>query len=295
MSAIATHHKLIKKIKDEKFEEEKLQQYVLLIQIGAKDFQAAVVDSDDNRLIFFEDYVFNEVNSADELFQALQILFDAHEYLKAGFWKEVRISFKNTKFVQVPSGLFEESAAARYLSFNAAIDTQETVAWCRQNSTEAVTIFAVHTPTLTWLKSVYQRTHINLYHQSAALIEGSMKSGVGANQKPLLIYVDRFKLHIMYMADGKLIYYNQFLIRQFADYVRYIMQVMKAMELDQETAPVVLWGYIGKNSPHYQEFIKYVRNVSFGPRPSHLKFGYLFDDIQEHHFFDLYAITLLPA
>jgi len=35
---VATHHKLIKKIKDEKFDEEKLQQYVLLAQIGAKDF-----------------------------------------------------------------------------------------------------------------------------------------------------------------------------------------------------------------------------------------------------------------
>ena len=88
MSSIATRHKLIKKIKDEKFDEEKLQQYVLLTQIGAKDFQAAVIDSDDNRLIFFEDYVFNEVSSQAELQEALQSLFDSHEYLLDGFWKK---------------------------------------------------------------------------------------------------------------------------------------------------------------------------------------------------------------
>ena len=68
---------------------------------------------------------------------------------------------------------------------------------------------------------------------------------------------------------------------------------MKAMGMDQATSRVVLWGYIGNNSPHYQEFIKFVRNVSFGARPKHLKFGYLFDEMQDHHFFDLYSLSLL--
>ena len=99
MSSIATRHKLIKKIKDEKFDEEKLQRYVLLTQIGAKDFQIAVVDSDDNRLIFFEDYVFSEVSTQAELNVALQSLFDSHELLLAGFWKEIRVSIKNNKFI----------------------------------------------------------------------------------------------------------------------------------------------------------------------------------------------------
>jgi hypothetical protein len=105
--------------------------------------------------------------------------------------------------------------------------------------------------------------------------------------------VDRFKLHILAVNDGKLAYYNQFLIKQFSDYVKYIMLVMKGLNMDQNTSEVILWGYIGKNSPHYQEFVKYVRNVNFGGRPSYLKFGYLFDEVQEHHFFDLYSIHLL--
>jgi hypothetical protein len=71
------------------------------------------------------------------------------------------------------------------------------------------------------------------------------------------------------------------------------MLVMKTLNLDQQTSKVHLWGYIGKNSPHYHEFIKYVRNVVFGQRPTHLAFGYLFDDVQEHQYFDLYAINLI--
>lgn len=297
MSSVTTRHKLIKKIKDEKFDEEKLQRYILLTQIGAKDFQVAVVDGDDDRLIFFEDYVFNDVNSQKDLQEALEALFDAHEYLQAGFWKEVKVSIKNNKFVQVPASLFIESAAAEYLSFNAVIDKgKESIQTCRNVKTEAVTIFALQNEMLAWLNRIYVNTSVSIYHQSAALIEGVLASAAASDEsKPLYVYVDRFKLHILYAKGGKLIYYNQFLIKQFSDYVKYIMLVMKAMGLDQETSQVVLWGYIGKNSPHYQEFFKFVKNVGFGNRPHHLKFGYLFDEVQEHHFFDLYSLSLLHA
>jgi hypothetical protein len=295
LSSIATRHKLIKKIKDEKFDEEKLHRYILLTQIGAKDFQAAVIDSDDNRLIFFEDYVFSDVNSPAGLQEALQVLFEAHEYLSAGFWKEVRISIKSNKFIQVPASLYIPAVAEEYLRFNAVVDGDtEITESCHNIASDAVTLFALRKDMLNWLKKVYVNTTIHLFHQSAALIEGVLATTKGENQ-PLYVYVDRFKLHVLHVQHGKLIYYNQFQIRQFADYVKYIMLVMKAMGLDQANSRVVLWGYIGKNSPHYEEFIKYVRNVSFGDRPSYLKFGYLFDEVQEHHYFDLYSLYLLTA
>jgi hypothetical protein len=296
LSTVATRHKLIKKIKDEKFDEEKLHRYVLLAQIGAKDFQTAVIDSEDNSLIFFEDYVFSEVNSQDDLQSALQSLFESHEYLTAGFWKEVRISIKNNKFIQVPGSLFLEDAAAEYLTFNAALDTEkESVLTCRNSKTDAVTVYAVQQDMLAWLKKIYANTTVRLVHQSTALIEGVLTLSKSRQPMPLYVYVDRFKLHILFVKDGQLMYYNQFLIKQFTDNVKYIILVMNAMGLKQETNPVVLWGYIGKNSPHYQEFVKYVRNLFFGERPKYLKFGYMFDEVQEHHFFDLFSVYLLSA
>jgi hypothetical protein len=140
---------------------------------------------------------------------------------------------------------------------------------------------------------LYPGCPVRFIHQSASLIEGVLDFAKGSNRNPIYIYVDRFKLHIISVSGGKLIYYNQFVIRQFADYVKYIMLVMKALNMDQNTSQVILWGYIGKNSPHYHEFYKYIQNVTFGTRPSHLKFGYLFDEVQEHHFFDLYSMNLL--
>ncbi len=294
MSTIATRHKLIKKIKDEKFDEEKLHQYTLFVQLGTKDIQTAVIDNDDDRLIFFEDYVLSDVNSPDELNTAVKALFESHENLTAGFWKEVRLSIKNNKFIQVPGSLFLEEAAAEYLAFNAVVDpARETIRYCKNSRTDAVTVYAVQNELIQFLDKVYANTNVHIVHQSATLIEGVLAYATGKDNQPLFVYVDRFKLHILFIKDGRLVYYNQFLIKQFTDYAKSIMLVMNAMGLNQETNPVVLWGYIGKNSPHYQEFVKYIRNVSFGDRPKNIKFGYLFDEVQDHHFFDLFSIHLM--
>ncbi len=287
-------YKLIKKIKDDRFDEENLHQYRLLIQLGVRDFQIAVVAESDHRLLFFEDYVLGDIHSHNELLQSLKSLFEAHPILHAGFWKEVKISVKNNKFAQLPESLFEPSSSQDYLKFNAPIEPQiETAVSCINHTIHTITVFAIQNDLLKWLNEIYQNTLVTFFHQSTALIEGVLAYSLNVSDLPLYIYIDRFKLHIISVDKGQLIYYNQFAIKQFSDYVKYIMLVMRGLDMDQQTSKIILWGYIGKNSPHYAEFVKYVRNVNFGSRPSHLGFGYMFDEVQEHHFFDLFSLDLL--
>lgn len=295
MQTAAANYKVIKKVKDDRFDEDLLHQYSLLIQTGPKDFQLAVVDSKENRLLVLEDYAMSNVQSHGELLAALKELFDAHALLKAGFWKEVKVGIKNNKFCQIPESLFLEKNTSNYLKLNATLDeTKEKVLWCKNAGLNSVTVFSVQNDLHDWLETIYQNTAHHFFHQSAALIEGIAQQ-YNLSDNPLYVYVDRFKLHILSASEGKLIYYNQFPIKQFSDYVKYIMLVLNSLNMDQQTSEIVLWGYIGKNSPHYQEFVKYIRNVSFGDRLKHLKFSYLFDEVQEHQFLDLYSLQLLNA
>ncbi|MEI9920736.1 MAG: DUF3822 family protein [Bacteroidota bacterium] len=293
MQTATLGYKLIRKIKDEKFEEENLHQYSLLIQLGARDFQTCVVN-ESNRVVLLEDYVFNDVGSPEEQVAIVKELYDAHPLLMAGFWKNVTFSIKSNKFVQVPAQLFVETSAAEYLKFNARIEPEhDQILYCQNSSIDSVTVYVAPKPLYDWLTTIYKNASLKFIHQSTALIEGVLSVASKQKASPLYLYVDRFKMHILAAKDGQLIYYNQFPIKHFADYVKYIMLVLTALGMDQRTSQVVMWGYIGKNSPHYHEFIKYIRNVSFGDRPKRLSFGYLFDELQEHHFFDLYSIHLL--
>ncbi len=294
MQSTAIGYKLIKKIKDDRFDEENIHQHDLLIQLSVRDLQIAIVDCSDGKVLLFEDYVLGDLNSHQELQSLFQTLFESHPVLQAGFWNSVKVSIKNNKFVQVPNSLFVEEAAAEYLKFNAQVDQEkEVVIFCHNSAIDAITIFAVQKDLVNWLKGIYTNTKIQLVHQSSSLIAGTLQYAGETQKSRLYIYVDRFKLHIINIANGKLIYYNQFAIKQFSDYVKYIMLVMKGLGMDQQTGEIVLWGYIGKSSPHYQEFAKYIRNITFGARPTSLKFGYIFDEVEPHHFFDLFSVQLL--
>lgn len=293
MQATELSYKLIKKIKDERFDEDKIHEYALLINIGTRDFQVGVVDLSNNWFLLLEDYVFPNVSSQQQLIETLDQLFESHPFLKAGFWKQIKVSLKNQSFVQVPQALYSEDSLSDYLKFNSQINKdQEYFIPVSLKSTQAVTVFAIHKDLKGWIEKTYPGNSPIFIHQSAALIEGIMDSAKKRTDNPLYIYVDRFKLHALSAHHGKLIYYNQFAIKQFADYVKYIMLVMKSLNMDQKTSQVVLWGYIGKNSPHYLEFYKYINNVLFGNRPDHFQFSYFFDEVQDHHFFDLYSIHL---
>ena len=294
MQSTSLQYKLIRKTKDELFDEEFIHQYHLLLNIGTRDFQILVIEPGGNKVLLLEDFVLPSLTSNEELIHILDHLFDSHAFLKAGFWKKIKVAIKNHKFVQVPQALFAEDSIGDYLKFNAAIDpSRETLLYTKNERAQAVTVFAINNELKNWLSKVYPSNQPTISHQSAALIEGTMDYAKSRTDSPLYIYVDRFKLHIVACTGDQLIYYNQFAIKQFSDYIKYIMMVMKSLNMDQQSSQIVLWGYIGKNSPHYHEFYKYINNVTFGGHPGYLKFSYVFDEVQEHHFFDLYSIHLL--
>jgi hypothetical protein len=287
-------HKLIRKIKDDLFDEENIDQYHLLINIGTRDFQLLVIEPQDNKVLLMEDFVLPGITSNEELLRILDQLFDSHAFLKAGFWKKIKVAVKNQKFVQVPEELFSEDSTAEYLKFNATVDSSKEECLSSVNpKANAVTAFAINSDLKNWLEKIYPNNPPTFTHQSAALIEGTLHYAQGRDDTPLYIYVDRFKLHILACEGGKLLYYNQFAIKEFSEYIKYIMLVLKSLDMDQKSSQVVLWGYIGKNSPHYHEFYKYISNVTFGDEPEYLNFGYVFDEVPEHQYFDLYSIHLI--
>ena len=294
MATATLQYKLLKKIKDDRFDEEQIHQYKLLLNIGSRDLQTCVIDSKDNRVLLMEDYIFPTFVPQDEMVPLFDQLFDNHPVLNAGFWGQIKIGFKNQKFIQVPSALYVEDAKEEYLQFNANLKLEkEKVFQVLNERSDAISVFSVPTSLVDWFNHHYPNNPPVFIHQSAALIEGAMQYASTQKGNPLFIYIDRFKLHIISCKDGKLIYYNQFVIKQFSDYVKYIMLVFKSLQIDQQSSKVILWGYIGKNSPHFQEFYKYIQNVTFGDRPNYLQFGYLFDEIQDHHYFDLLSLYLI--
>lgn len=294
METAAVSYKLIKKLKDkEKFDVDNLHHYSLLLQIGARDLQVSVVDTRNNRCLFLEDYVLAKVESYQQLVDLLKQLFDNHHFLQAGFWKSVKVSYKSAKFTQVPSSLFVPEALYEYLKLNCKVDpAREKFLYYKSIRSDAITVFAIPNKIYNWINERYPNTEVGFVHQSASLVEGILHYAKSHPQYEVFLYIDRFKIHVITLKDQKLEYYNQFIIKQFSDYIRYIMLVMNGLNKDQKKSDVVMWGYVGRQSSHYNEFHKYIKNIAFGDRADYLKFSYIFDEVQDHHYMDVYSLHL---
>ena len=293
MEKTRTRYKLIKRVKDEKFDIEKLGSYILSIQIGVRDLQLSVVDGQENRCLFLEDFVLAPIHSASELLEVLKDVWEEHHFLSAGYWKNIKVCVKNQKFSQVPASLFIPEAASDYLAVNCKFDpSEDKVMYYKSLKSEVITVFSFNKSIIEWINSHYPNLNVGYIHQSSALIEGVLQYSRSHKNITMYLYVDRFKLHLLTLKKNGLEYYNQFNIKNFDDYIKYIVLVIKGLRQEQKSSNVVMWGYIGKQSKHYNEFRKYIKSISFGDRPDYFKFGYDFDEIQDHHYFDLYSSFL---
>ena len=101
-----TDYKLTSKVKDESFSIDELHNYNLYLNIGYESFEFCAVKNDNNKCILLEEYTLSKINNDDDLLAELKKIWESHHLLIAGFWKKVRVSFKNQRTLCTSSSLF---------------------------------------------------------------------------------------------------------------------------------------------------------------------------------------------
>lgn len=280
------------KIKDQTFDVEQLHRYTLSLSVGIRDFQLCVVDGMTSKVLLAEDYSFNGVNTVNGRIKAIHHLYDTHHVLKAGFWKNIKISLKTHKFTLVPTELFIPSAKEDYLVVNTEIKPSiDEVLYYKHVQSDISNVFLSDKRLINWFTKVYPTQKLVFVHQGSAFIEGILRHNDLHHEKSIYGLFDRGILHLVAMEKKSLLYYNQFAIKDGDDMLKYSMLVFKELGLDQGKTKFLLWGTLKSNSKHVATLEKYIRNISFGSKPSFLKFSYSFDEIPDHQFFDLYNIA----
>ena len=145
MNTTTAPYKLIKEIKDEKFDVDHIQHYNISIQMGIRDLQICIIDTRDNKCLLLEDIVLGKFDSYLELVEGLKILFDDHQLLKVGFWKTVKISIKASKYTFIPESLFDHKSLESYLSANCQVDSQsESFLYYMHTKSKTVNVFSIN-------------------------------------------------------------------------------------------------------------------------------------------------------
>lgn len=285
--------RLLKKIKDPKFEIDRLDVYSLSLYLGNADFQVLIIDTEINQCVLLEDYVFDSKLNDEEKTAAIKIIFDDHHLLLANFWKSISLIIKNKVFSFVPITLFNEDKIDGYLKINAAfIPSQEEVMLTNHKQQGFVNVFCVPKSIVELTSKIYPGKKINFIHQSSTLINGVVaKSKQG--QKDIVIYIDRFGLHVIIADTKNLVFYNQYEINKFDDYIKFIKLVANELNLNLKQERITLYGFLGNNTPHFKKLKEALPQLTLGNRPDNFKFGYVFDEVLDHQYFDLFSTDTL--
>src|SRR6188508_2006028 len=177
ISEVTVRYKLSNSIKDStRFETDNLAKYHLSFQVNFELFRICVIDSETNRCLLLEDYSLSNIYSTADLLEQLDMLFEDHVLIKAGFWKSITVGIKNTQFSLVPESLFEKDYLKEYLSLNTMLDKEpdEEYHYFEQKNTAAVNVFATNEHLTNWFNAMYPLKQIRIVHHTAPMIEGIM-------------------------------------------------------------------------------------------------------------------------
>lgn len=286
-------YKLTRKIKDSKFDVDSLQNYCLSLQIGIRDFEICITDTSDQRCMLLESFVLQDVSTINTRLQVLAQLFENHHLLMAGFWKEIKVSLKSHKFSLIPASHFLKESIGEYLSLNCQVNPNVDGEYFHfHRASKVVNAYAADKRLINWIRSLYPKKEVSFVHQGSALIEGILRYDEYAREKTVYCIQDKSVLHAFVSHNHKLLYYNQFSVKNAKEFVKYVLMVFKEFGLNQKTQRIVLWGTLSSQSEQYSMLKKYVANVNLGSRPSYLNLNYQFDEVPEHQHFDLFSVYL---
>ncbi len=280
----------IKKVKSSKFNVDQLSQYHLCFLLGKQHFKFCIVDSKSNSCLLLEDYLLGSNDQPKEILDTLKVLFEGHHLLNAGFWKSVKLAFVSPKSVLVPVILFDKDAMGEYLSLNCQLEPNEDFYYYKHHNNKIVNVFAVDSRVVDWFRTLYPNLNLHLLHHGSALIEGLPRQEDITRLKGMSLFVNIDSVDILIHEYDQLLYYNQFPFNSADEFINYVMIAMNQLGLDPNMSKVQVWGNIDNQSEYFKNLYKFIRNVSFGKRPSMLKFTFEFDEIAEHQYFDLMGL-----
>ena len=277
------------KVKDESFSIDDLQHYNLYLNIGDESFEFCVVKTETNKCLMLEEFSFN---SSDDSSKVLQKIWDEHHFLKAAFWKKIKVSFKNQTFNFIPNSLYSKEHNEDYVNFTSDFNSdKDAIGVYKHISFSGINVFTYSKSVLEFLNKIYPKHKIEVVHQSSSLIEATFR-GKFEHEKRVLLNVEKSNISITVVNKNELIYHNRFMITSSEDFIYYIMLVYKELNLDVEKDTLMIFGEITPNSPLYDAIHKYIRFSNFGKRPKFLNFSYHFDEVFDHKFLSTYAIHL---
>ena len=158
----------------------------------------------------------------------------------------------------VPKNLFEEKLSLDYLKFNSKLLKDDYPA---NDIIEEIGAVNVYLPYVNVNNYVIEKFgSFNYYHYSTILIKKLIKHN---SSRDLALYanIELNNFQVLILKNRKLIYYNNFDIKEKEDILYFILFVMEQNKIDCNNYKLLLLGDIRKESDTYKLLKKFINNI----------------------------------
>lgn len=273
---------------DETYDTNITSSYFLSIQVDLDGFSFSTLDPVRNKYIQFKSFSFGKI-TPEELPNLTERIIEQNELLNLPY-KRVFILLPSPYSTLVPSGLFQEKEAGKWLTFTHQLPPEQKIIHTNMKMADACNIFAVPAKMADLFRRQFPEPRF--FHQYVPMAETRLaisRPGAGRNQAIINLQKKYFDLVILEKNNLKLC--NSFEINSEEDLIYYTLFVFEQLQLSPSGTEVQVIGSHTDFKKIKQALGKYIKHVKQPGLPGGFQYSYLFKEIPGYRFHNLLSMA----
>jgi hypothetical protein len=259
----------------------------LLINIGTRKLQYAVIDKVRDELKAIAEYELPEINSLNDLIFAIDQLPETKREFKYPYNK-IKVSFDSYKYTFIPEVMFETVNEHEYSKFINP-SASDLILSNRIKSAQIRNIFAIDASFNAALNHIFHKPRI--YNQASSFIEGIKKTNPDKTNNCLFVDFQTGHIQIAFLKNSELVIYNILECINADEFNYFLLNAIEVLALDLSSTKLILSGQIAiENDENYQRILKYFKSPEFADSKLLFSHPELFNAIDPHIYFSLFSI-----
>lgn len=234
----------------------------LSVQVSLTGLSFLLTNSSKSEVIHFSSIVYQKERTPEELLLDIDNFIKEHVSEPSEF-ESVNVIYSNAEYTAVPSPLFDEAKASDYLKFNAKILANDFIAWDEVTSRNLHIVYVPYVNINNFLFDIFGS--FQYFHSASVMLEMIPPGSRFTEEASVYINVERTNFQIVIQSASELMLCNSYHFVTPEDFIYYILFCFEQLEINPDSAKVVMMGQIKKEDPLYEIAYTYIRNIEFLP------------------------------
>jgi len=253
-------------------------------QISRRGFTYNIMDPFAKEYVALKHISYKQELDDENLYDKLKENIQSDAFMNKPY-KGVNMIYVTRKSVIVPNAIFDKQSLKEIAQANFDILPTEEIQFNKLKSISAYNVFVV--PSYITTLMVNQFPEINFYHQATPFIENLILNTSDELKVSINLYYDFIDIAVT--EKGKLLFYNTFGYQTSTDLLYLVANVCGKLKLEKDV-PIVLSGYIERESNNFKLLFKYFSNVSCAEIPG--EYDFPFNDVPDFTFNNMLTLPL---